>query len=104
MNISQPSLSALTTAATRLDIAANDIANINTKGYEEQVAHQEPIPSGGVRISHVSKTPNPNKDVSNTDIVSETYEVIQSKHAFAANAEVIKTKNDMIGQLIDIFR
>jgi flagellar hook protein FlgE len=42
---------------------------------------------------------DPNAQV---DLVAETVEQIEAKHAFSANAQVIRTADEMVGDLLDI--
>ena len=102
MNISP--VSGMQAAQTRHDITAHDVANINTDGYEERTAHQTDTATGGTRISHISRRPNQPDAPSNTDLVEETKEQIINKNLFAANAKVLKTQDEMLGQVIDPIR
>jgi flagellar basal body rod protein FlgG len=47
----------------------------------------------------VAQMGDPNADV---DLVAETVEQISAKHEFSANVQVIKTADDMLGDLLDI--
>lgn len=95
-------ISGIKAAITRHDITAHDVANINTPGYEERVPHQAETKPEGTEITHISRTPNPNKETSNTDLAEETKEQIQNKHTLAANTKVIKAKDQMLGEVIDL--
>lgn len=46
-----------------------------------------------------AQNPQPNADI---DYVGETIEQIEAKHAFSANVSVIKTADQMMGELLDI--
>ena len=96
------SVSGMKAAIERHDISAHDIANINTSGYEERVPHQVEKSPDGTEISHISRTPNPDKDISNTSLAVEATEQIQNKKALSANAKVIKAKDEMLGEVIDL--
>ncbi|MBD3321558.1 MAG: hypothetical protein GF350_10740 [Chitinivibrionales bacterium] len=102
MNIAA-SGSAMKISITRHDITAHDVANINTPGFEERTAHQAEISDEGVRISHISRKANQSPGGSNTSLVEESKEQIQNKNTFSANAKVIKAKDRMIGELMDLF-
>jgi flagellar hook-associated protein FlgK len=47
----------------------------------------------------VARMGDPNADV---DLVAETVTQISAKNEFSANAKVIKTADDMLGDLLDI--
>ncbi len=95
-------ISGIKAAIKRHDITAHDVANINTPGYEEQVPHQVETKPYGTKISHISRTPNPSKESSNTDLAEETKEQIRNRRALSANVKVIKAKDDMLGEVIDL--
>jgi flagellar basal-body rod protein FlgC len=96
------SISGMHTAITRHDITAHDIANVNTGGYEQRTPLQSDVSPRGVRISHIARTPNDRVDISNTDLAAESGEQIQNKNTLAANASVLKAKDSMIGDVIDL--
>ena len=103
MNISLSSfISGIKTAITRHDITAHDVANVNTPGYEERVPHQVEAKHGGTNISHISRTPNPSTETSNTDLAEETSEQIINKRALQANIRGIKVQDKMLGEVIDL--
>ena len=103
MNVSfSTSLSGMRAAIRRHDIGAHDVANINTGGFEEQQPHQVEKKPYGTEISHVTRTPNPDKETSNTSLATEATEMIQNKKTLSANAKVIKAKDDMLGEVIDL--
>ena len=96
------SVSGMKASIKRHNISAHDIANINTSGYEEQVPHQVEKNPDGTEISHISRTPNPDKETSNTSLAVEATEQIQNKKTLSANAKVIKAKDKMLGEVIDL--
>ncbi len=96
------SVSGIKAAITRQDITAHDVANIDTPGFKEQIPHQVETKPDGTKISHISRRPNTQKDLSNTSLTEETKEQIQNKRALGANAKVLKVKNDMLGEVIDL--
>ncbi len=97
-----PSLSGIKSTITRQDISAHDIANINTKGFEESTAHQTEAKPRGTRISHITKTPNRSGEMSNTDLAKESVEQIRNKQNLKANVRVAKTQDEMLGDVIDL--
>lgn len=96
------SLSGMKAAIKRHDISAHDVANINTGGFEEQAPHQVEKKPEGTEISHVSRTPNSDKKTSNTSLATEATEQIQNKKTLSANTKVIKAKDEMLGEVIDL--
>jgi flagellar hook protein FlgE len=98
------SLSGMQASSTRHDITANDVANINTPGYEEYRPIQTDVNPAGTRIAAVIRTPNPDKTTSGTDLATESVEQIENKTTFSANAQMIKAKDKMLGTLLDIIR
>lgn len=102
MNISASSMG-IGTAVTRHDITAHDVANVNTKGFAERRAEQGDVLPEGVRITSIRTTPNQPGALSNTDLTEESKEQIVNKNTVAANADVIRAKDKMLGELLDIF-
>jgi flagellar hook protein FlgE len=96
------SVSGMRAAIKRHDITAHDVANINTPGFEERIPHQVETQPDGTEISHISRRPNPQKDLSNTDLAEETKEQIQNKRSLQANAKALKAKDKMLGEIIDL--
>jgi len=95
-------VSGVRTAITRHDITAHDVANINTPGFEERVPHQTDMMPEGTRIAAIARTPNYTPQLSNTDLVEETKEQIVNKGSLSANLKVLKTKDQMLGEVIDL--
>jgi flagellar hook protein FlgE len=89
-------------AITRHDITAQNVANINTPGFEAYVPHQTDMMPEGTRIASVTRTPNYTPQTSNTDLVEETKEQIVNKGSLSANLKVLKTKDQMLGEVIDL--
>ena len=98
----QASSSGMRVAVRRHDITAHDVANVNTGGYEERTAHQAETLPAGARITHITRTPNPDPSRSNTDLAKETGEQIVNRHSFSANVKAARTKDDMLGEVIDL--
>jgi len=101
INFSAP-LSGVKAAQIRHDVTSHDVANVNTKGFEERKAHQTDVQPTGTRVSHLSKTPNPVPSRSNTDLAEEAKEQIQNEKTHAANLKVIKIQDQMIGEVLDL--
>jgi flagellar hook protein FlgE len=86
----------------RQDVTANNIANVNTSGYEQMTARQTDVAPAGARISTITRTPNPNPDLSGTDLAGQTTNMMVDKNIFTANAKVFKAQDKMIGEAIDL--
>ncbi len=95
-------ISGIKTSIRRQDIVAHDTANVNTKGFGEHYAVQTERRPQGTEIAHIGKTPNSDKEYSNTSIAEETKEQIQNKSTLSANIRVLKAKDEMLGEIIDL--
>ncbi len=110
------SVSALNAFATRTNVAAHNIANVNTDGFQAQRAELETIPNdAGVRVAGLTtdQTPGALKPgmttaghatyvaASNTELPREMVSLMTSQRAFEANAAVIRTQDEMVGTLLD---
>ena len=94
-SIASISLSGMQAAQSQLNVAAGNIANSDTPGYQRRVATPSAQAGGGVAVS-VGVTPQAGSNLT-TDVVSE----LQAKNAFIANLSVFKTANAMSGTLLD---
>ena len=97
------SISGMQAATVRQDVTANNVANVNTRGFEQTTAYQTDMLPQGTRISNLVKTPNNPAGDSNTDLVKEVKEQKINKAAFQADLNVIKVKDRMMGTLLDMF-
>jgi flagellar basal-body rod protein FlgC len=106
-------LSALRAHEKKLDVAANNIANVNTDGFKKSRAVlQEADPSGVVvTISRVNTpgSPIPSmegsgeiRESSNVDLAEEIVDLHTAKYGFQANLKTLKTEDEMLGSLFDI--
>ena len=95
-------LSGIQTALIREDVSANNVANINTRGFSQTDALQTAMSPAGVRISGLRSTPNSPSQDSNTDLAKEMVNQVINKEDVAANVKVIQTQDKMMGALLDI--
>lgn len=89
-------LSGVQAASTRLDVAANNIANVQTEKFQRQVVNQQSQESGGVTTSVAQAQeigPDLAKDLIEQKMASNTYRV---------NLRTIQTDQQMLGNLLDI--
>ncbi len=94
--------SGLSVSQFRMGRVGHDLANVNTKGFSQGQVHQVEDAQGGTRISNVKKVPNNNPlQYSNTDIAEEFSEMTISSGSYKANLQVIKSKDEMLGDLLD---
>ena len=95
-SVSSISLSGMNAAQTQLNVAAHNVANLNTDGFTRQEVALTEQPQGGVSAS-VGQASQPGSSLE-TDVVSQ----LQAKHAYLANLAVFKTSNKMAGALLNI--
>ncbi len=101
MNVNT-SLTGIKNAFYRQDITANNVANINTKGYKQVNVVNESLKGGGVKgRAFVSKAPATHKG-NNVNLVGQTVNQINNVNQEKANVNVLRAQNEMIGSLIDI--
>ena len=89
-------LSGVQAASTRLDVAANNIANVQTEKFQRQVVNQQSQESGGVTTSVAQAQeigPDLAQDLIEQKMASNTYRV---------NLRTIQTDQQMLGNLLDI--
>jgi flagellar hook protein FlgE len=97
------SVSGMQAATLRQDVTANNVANVNTDGFEQTTAYQTDVLPQGTRISHLARTPNSPTAPSNTDLAKEITEQKINNAAFQADINVIKARDRMMGTILDMF-
>jgi flagellar basal-body rod protein FlgC len=106
-------LSALEAYEKKLNVTANNIANVNTDGFKKSRAVlQEGDPSGVVvTLSRVNTpgSPIPSMDgsgeireSSNVDLAEEIVDLQTTKYGFQANLKTLKAEDEILGSLLDI--
>lgn len=94
-------ISGLQLSALRMDISANDVANVNTPGFEESDLIQVEG-SPGTAVGSIRRTPNPNPELSGTDLARELGgEMTVAQTSFSANLKAIRAQDQMLGSLLD---
>ena len=109
------SLSALSAFRKKMDVTANNIANALTDGFKKsRVTMEEGDPNGvNAVIDRVETQGFPKESIkdgkpvtveaSNVDLTEELPEMVITNTAYRANLETLKTRNNMLGTLLDIF-
>jgi flagellar hook protein FlgE len=95
-------LSGIKAAITRENVAAHNVANVQTPGFAQYNVMQTDVVPTGTMVTGLSQTPNPNPATSNTDLAQTTVEQIISKDSLTANAAVVKVQDKMLGELLDL--
>ena len=108
-----PTQSALRALGKKLEVTANNVANLDTEGFKKsRVIFQESSPSGVmVSINHVDSpgTPlsteegkNEKQESSNVDVGEEIVNLINTKQAYTANLKTVKAEEEILGTLLDV--
>jgi flagellar basal body rod protein FlgG len=95
----------------RLEQSAQNVANVNTNGYEARSAEdraavqsggqREAAPAGYNRFAAKVDQSASNAHPSSTDLVSETVTQIGSLQAFRANVAVLRAADATVGDLLN---
>ena len=109
-----PAISALSAFQKKMDVTADNVANVNTDGFKKSRVNLQEGNNGGVTAS-VQQINTPGiiretirndglEDVesSNVDLAEELPGMIPTKAAYSANIKTIKTQDAMLGSLLDI--
>ena len=124
MNVGSIAASALNAFSVDMMVTANNIANVNTRGFREQRVDLETGPNdqgvavGAIygRTSAASVMPNAVStgdqgrafaapaflEGSNTDVAENFVRMTATQRAFEANTAVIRTHDDITGTLLDL--
>ncbi len=115
---------ALQAISVSQQVAANNVANVNTNGFRSSRVEYETGPDGeGVRVQGITENTQAGplvptnetaengaefryeemfEEGSNTDLATEMVKMIENEQAFAANAAAIHTGMNMTGVLINM--
>ncbi len=101
MNINT-SLSGIRNAFVRQDVAANNIANINTKNYKQINVVNEEQKNGGVKATFNKSKAAPTHNKNNVNLAQQMVSQMNNVNQEKANVKVVRAQNEMIGSLIDL--
>lgn len=107
--------SALNAYATKLNVTANNLANVNSEKFQRQDAlineGEKNQPQVQIRRdtspAPVRQTISPEgrqtlQEMSNTDIAKEMTDMISTQQIYQANLKTISTADQMVGTILDI--
>ena len=106
--MSDTNLSALSALGTVQQVSANNIANVNTDGFEASSVVLESGPDDqGVQVAAIHQNTNAGPMIggvqgSNTDITTEMVGMMKTSHAFSANVAAIRASEEMTGHLLNM--
>lgn len=107
-------LSGLTAFQKKIESTSHNVANINTDGFKKTrvtLANVEPhgviatiskVDSKGVLTLEQNSKGQQLVEKSNVKLTEELPNLLLSKHFFEANLKVIKSKDEIIGSLLNI--
>jgi flagellar basal-body rod protein FlgC len=117
------SVQAMQVASTSQQVAANNVANMNTNGFRSSRVELETGPGDqGVRVSGIYENTQPGPlveggewvetdagrvyektlvEASNTDLAEEMVQMMENERLFEANAVALRTQLEMRGRFID---
>lgn len=109
-------LSAISAFSVKMNVTANNIANVNSDGFKKSRATLKDGPFGGV-IPVVNRDDSPGTsttisengvktqvEASNVDIAEEITESISTQAGYKANLKTIQAHDEMLGSLLDTIR
>ena len=99
MNISN-NVSSIQAHQTMLNVNANNIANVNSDGFvpsDTRMSDDTNSVSTNVRLAD-----NNGSQMSQTDLAKELPDQIIAQDAVAVNVEAIRTRDEMMGTLLDM--
>jgi len=96
MDVLSIAASGLQAAQARMNVAANNIANLSTPGYKAQRVDLAAAPSGGVDVEGIQSTGQA------VDPATAFTNFRQAALIYGANAMVVKMADQMYGSLLDI--
>jgi flagellar hook protein FlgE len=106
-------ISSLQAHERKLNVNANNIANVNTNGFKRDRAVLEEGQAEDVRVTLTKDmspapedplapdAPGVEKELSNVDLVDELTGMIPTEIGYKANVQTIRSRDEMIGTLLD---
>jgi flagellar basal body rod protein FlgG len=96
--------SGLNAANAMLNVAANNIANGDTPGYESESVDLTDLATGGVTVSGISQdaTLVDGKINNNVNLPDQMIDLTKAKILYNANAAVISISDQMYGTLLNV--
>jgi flagellar hook-associated protein FlgK len=95
-SVSSIARSGMAAAVSRVDAAANNIANQQTPAYRRQQVRQSEAPGGGVDTMTMPAAADSGDPLA-TDLIDQK----AASYEFKANLRVLQTEQDMLGTLLD---
>ncbi|MDX2454646.1 flagellar basal body rod C-terminal domain-containing protein [Desulfosarcina sp.] len=107
------SLSAISAFSVKMNVTANNIANVNSDGFKKSRTTLKERPLGGVEPDvSIDNTPGPTNPVfengvtgqieaSNVDLAEEITDSISTQAGCKANLKTIQVYDEMLGSLLD---
>lgn len=114
MNPVGSSLSAVTAFQKKMDVTANNIANVKTDEFKKSRVTLNEGDNGGVKaqVQQVDTPGMPNETIhndtivevesSNVDLTEEITEMIPTQAGYNANMKTIQVQDEMLGSLMDL--
>jgi flagellar basal body rod protein FlgG len=106
-------ISALSAFEQKMQVIADNVANVNTEGFKKSRAILKEGPVGDVHVD-IERIDTPGRpefetrdgriierELSNVDLIEEIPQTILTQRGFEANLTLLKTKDEMLGSLID---
>jgi flagellar basal body rod protein FlgG len=96
-------LSGFNTAVRRQDFRANNVANLNTPGYQALDATPVALPDGGVALGPARASAAPAiPGSSNVDLVEEQAGTLLNLRTAQANANILRAQDELRGETLDL--
>jgi flagellar basal-body rod protein FlgC len=97
------SVSGAQTSAQGVALAANNIANLNTPGYQAKSLDQQALPQGGVVGDAVEQSQAAlNPGASNVDLATEAVNTDTQGAGYQADLKALQVQNNMLGTALDL--
>lgn len=95
-NIFGISVSALSAYTTRLNVTANNVANMNTEGFRPSEATTNESAGGGVSATIRQH------EIPEVEMTKEMVDLTITEIGFKANLKAIRTEDEIAGSILDI--
>ncbi|HJT22689.1 MAG TPA: flagellar basal body rod C-terminal domain-containing protein [Nitrospira sp.] len=107
-------LSGMSGFTKKIEVIANNIANVNTDGFKGSRTEFVEVPTGGIlpvveqdnangpAVLKDSASGPAQVELSNVDLGEEAVSLILAQRGFQANLQTLKTADSMLGSVLDV--
>lgn len=97
------SMSGINVAAQSYALSANNVANVNSSGYQAKTLQQQPLAQGGVQATGIQTDTTPGvPGGSNVDLATEAVNQTTQGAGYQADLKFLQVQQSLLGTALDM--